>query len=144
MNTQTSNRTRFVVARTDEIKPGQRKLADVGGRAVAIFNLNGDYFALGDRCPHEGGSLCAGKVVGLAEADEPGRYRLSRPGEFVKCPWHGWEFDIRTGESFCEPGAVKVRRYDASVEHGEELIKGPFKAETYEVSVEEDYVVIHL
>lgn len=144
MSTAAASRTRFVVARHDELKPGQRKLVDVGGRPVALFNLNGEYFAIGDRCPHEAGSLCAGKIVGLAESDEPGQYRLSRPGEFIKCPWHGWEFDIRTGQSYCEPSAVRVRAYEASVEHGGDLVKDTFKAETFQVVVEDDYVVITL
>ena len=137
-------RTRHVVARVDEVKPGDRKLVDVGGRPVALFNLNGEFFAIGDKCPHEAGSLCKGKIVGLAEADMPGEYRLSRPGEVIKCPWHGWEFDIRTGQSYCEPSQVRVRAYDASVAHGDEVLKGPFKAETFNVSIEEDYVVITL
>lgn len=137
-------RTRHVVARADELKPGDRKLVDVGGRPIALFNLNGEYFAIGDKCPHEAGSLCKGRIVGLAESDGPGHYRLSRPGEFIKCPWHGWEFDIRTGQSYCDPSAVRVRSYDAAIASGRDVVKGPYKAETFEVSIEEDYVVINL
>ncbi len=117
---------------------------DAGGRAIALFNLNGEFFAICDKCPHESGSLCKGKIVGFMDADEPGKYRLTRPGEVVKCPWHGWEFDIRTGQSYCDPAGVRVRAYDASVEPGAELMKGPFRAETFKVSVEEDYVVVDL
>ncbi len=136
--------TKHVVARVDELKPGERKLVDVAGRPVALFNLNGEYFAIGDKCPHEAGSLCKGKVVGFADSDEPGQYRLSRPGEVVKCPWHGWEFDIRTGQSWCDPGHIRVRAYEAHVEHGGDLVKGPYKAETFSVTIEQDYVVINL
>ncbi len=39
----------------------------------------------------------------------PGEYRMSRPGEMLKCPWHGWEFDIRTGQSWCEPTNTNPR-----------------------------------
>ena len=137
-------KTRHVVARADEIKPGERKLVDLAGRPVALFNLNGEYFAIGDKCPHESGSLCKGKITGFADADEPGKYRLTRAGEVIKCPWHGWEFDIRTGQSWCDPAQVRVRAYDAALAPGEELLKGPYKAETFSVSVEEDYVVITL
>jgi nitrite reductase/ring-hydroxylating ferredoxin subunit len=135
---------KHIVARVDEVPPGEHKKISVKGRDIALFNLGGEFFALGDKCPHESGSLCAGKVVGLAESDEPGKYRLSRPGEFVKCPWHGWEFDIRTGQSYCDPIKTRVRMYDAKVAKGDELSKGPYMADTFRVSVEESYVVIEL
>ncbi len=133
---------RHVVATIEEVPPGQHKKVTVKGRDIALFNLNGTYYALGDRCPHESGSLAAGKVVGLAESDQPGKYRMSRPGEFVKCPWHGWEFDIRTGQSWCDPKTVRVRMYEAAVAKGEDLTKGPYVADTYKVTVDEQYVVI--
>ena len=60
----------------------------------------------------------------------------------TKCPWHSWEFDIRTGQSWCDPGKVKTRRYQVSVEQGAKLVDGPYKAETFPVSIENDYVVV--
>ncbi len=60
----------------------------------------------------------------------------------LRCPWHGWEYDIRTGQSWCEPESVKARTYDVAVEPGATLAKGPFVAETFPVSVERDYVVV--
>ncbi len=138
------SKTRHIAARVDEIPPGSRKKVAIAGRDIALFNIAGDFFALGDKCPHESGSLCAGRIIGLAEADEPGKYRLSRDGEFVKCSWHGWEFDIRTGQSWCDPANTRVRAYEASIEPGAALIKGPYVAETYAVRVEENYVVIDL
>jgi nitrite reductase/ring-hydroxylating ferredoxin subunit len=133
---------KHIVARVDEVPPGEHKKISVKGRDIALFNLGGEFFALGDKCPHESGSLCAGKVVGLAESDEPGKYRLSRPGEFVKCPWHGWEFDIRTGKSWCDPSRVRARTYAVSVESGASLVEGPYTAETFPVTVEDEYVVV--
>ena len=138
------SKTRHVVAAVDEVPPGSRKRVTIAGRDIALFNVGGEFFALGDKCPHESGSLCAGAIIGLAEADEPGRYRLSRDGEFVKCSWHGWEFDIRTGQSWCDPTHTRVRSYDASVEAGERLVKGPYVADTYPVRVEQNYVVIDI
>jgi nitrite reductase/ring-hydroxylating ferredoxin subunit len=138
------SKTRHVVAAVGDVPPGTRKQVSLDGRDIALFNLSGEFFALGDKCPHESGSLCAGKIIGLAEADEPGHYRLMRDGEFVKCPWHGWEFDIRTGQSWCDPAHTRVRTYDAHVEQGETLVKGPFVADTYPVSVEQNYIVIEI
>ncbi|NJO39014.1 MAG: Rieske (2Fe-2S) protein [Rhizobiales bacterium] len=124
--------------------PGERKLVTVRGREIAVFNVGGDFLAIQDRCPHQGGSLCRGKLVGLVEADGPGRYRYRRKGEIVRCPWHGWEFDLRTGKSYCDPSRSWVRSYAASVEPGARVVEGPYVAETFEVRIEDDYVVIVL
>jgi 3-phenylpropionate/trans-cinnamate dioxygenase ferredoxin subunit len=134
--------SRHVVATTGEIAPGAKKLVTVKGREIGIFNVDGEYFALANRCPHAGGPMCEGRIAGLVRSSGPGNYELSRKGEFLRCPWHGWEFDIRTGQSYCDPDDMKVRSFKAAVEPGENLVKGPFVAETFTVSVDEKYVVI--
>jgi 3-phenylpropionate/trans-cinnamate dioxygenase ferredoxin subunit len=133
---------RHVVASVEEIAPGGRKLVELEGRPIVVFNLSGEYFALLNRCPHQGGSLCHGKLTGLVLSDEPGEYTYSRPGEIIRCPWHGWEFDIRTGKSWCDPRRIRVKNYPVSVEPGARLVEGPYVAETFRVSVEADYLVV--
>ena len=64
--------------RADEIAPGQCKLVTVKGREIGVFNVNGEFFALANRCPHAGGPLCEGKIVALVQSDGPGHYRLAR------------------------------------------------------------------
>lgn len=137
-----NTKTRHVVARASDIPPGGRKLVTIGGRGVVVFNLAGEYFALSDQCPHKGAHLSQGKLTGLVDAAEPGCYRYSRVGEIVRCPWHGWEFDIRTGRSWCDPRRLRLMRYDVSVEPGARLVEGPYVAETFAVAIEDDYVVI--
>ena len=134
--------SKHVVATVAEIPPGGRKLVTVRGRSIAVFNLGGEFFGLFNRCPHQGGPMCEGILTGLIESDEPGRYKYSRKGEIIRCPWHSWEVDIRTGQSWCDPGKVKTRKYQVSVEQGAKLVEGPYKAETFPVSVENDYVVV--
>jgi nitrite reductase/ring-hydroxylating ferredoxin subunit len=136
--------TRHVVATVEEMPPGARKLVTVRGRKIALFNVAGDYFALFNSCPHQGGDLCAGHLVGLALADEPGAYRIVRKGEMLRCPWHGWEFDVRTGQSYCDPSTIATRSYKVDVEPGAELAKGPYVAETFPVTIEQNYVLIEM
>ena len=133
---------RQVVARAVEVAPGHCKIVNVNGREIGVFNLNGEYFALANRCPHEGGPLCQGKIIALVQSDGPGNYRLARHQEFLRCPWHGWEFEIRTGQSWCDPKSTRARQFRVKVESGETLVKGPYVAETFPVSVEEDYLVV--
>jgi 3-phenylpropionate/trans-cinnamate dioxygenase ferredoxin subunit len=135
---------RHVIAAAADIPPGGRKIVTVQGREVGVFNLGGEFYALLNRCPHQGGALCLGRQVGLVTSSEPGRYDYSRPGEMLKCPWHAWEFDIRTGQSWCDPDDLRVRRYAVQVEPGEALAKGPFVAETFTVCVEQDYLVVEI
>ena len=136
--------SRHVVAPVRELPPGSRKLVDVGGRAIVIFNIGGEFFALLNRCPHQGGNLCEGRLIGLVESSEPGAYRYSRQGEILRCPWHGWEFDVRTGKSWCDPARIRTKTYGVGTEPGRSLVEGPYRAETYAVTVEEEYVVVEV
>jgi 3-phenylpropionate/trans-cinnamate dioxygenase ferredoxin subunit len=136
--------SRHVVASAAEIAPGSCKLVIAKGRDIAMFNVGGRFYALANRCPHKGGSLCRGRITGLTQSNGPGDYRLIRVGEFVRCPWHGWEFEIATGQSYCDPNTMRARQFEVTVALGEELVKGPYIAESFPVSVEEDYLVVEL
>ena len=146
---------RYVVASVDEIPPGGRRVVEIAGRSIGVFNVNGEFFALRNRCPHQGGPLCLGLISGFVSSSGPGGYILSRQGEILRCPWHGWEFDIRTGQSWFDPRRVRVRRYDVTLEpaelpaagapnSAEEREKGPYIAETYPVTVERQHVVVEV
>src|SRR5258707_9304358 len=136
--------SRHVVAAARDIPPGTRKLVTIKGRPIAIFNLGGDFFGMFNRCPHQGGSLCEGAVTGLVESTAPGRYSYSRRGEIIRCPWHGWEFDIRTGKSYCDPLRTRVKSFDIRVEDGAEVVDQLLQAETFAVSVEKQYIVVEI
>ena len=133
---------KYVVARRDEVPAGGRKIVEAGGRSIGIFRVGSEFLAVRNRCPHQGGPLCTGRLSGFLVGDGPGQYRYSRPGEVLRCPWHGWEFDLRTGASWFDPGHVRVRTYDVEVVAGAELVRGPYTAETYAVSVEDDYIAV--
>jgi len=133
---------RHVVAKATELPPGSRKLVRVAGRDIVIFNIKGELFALSDRCPHKGGSLSRGKLTGLVESRAPGTYHYSRVGEVLRCPWHGWEFDVRTGRSWCDPARLRLMNYTVSVEPGAKLVEGPYLAETHPVAIEDAYIVV--
>lgn len=144
---------KHVVATVDEIPPGERKIVEIAGRSIGVFNLGGEFFALRNRCPHQGGPLCLGKQSGFIQSAGPGEYEYSRKGEILKCPWHGWEFDIRNGQSWFDPARVRVRQYDVTVAPAAVLDReapapglepGPYIAETYPVTVEQQFLVIDL
>jgi nitrite reductase/ring-hydroxylating ferredoxin subunit len=136
---------KYIVATVGEIPSGQRKIVEVAGRSIGLFNINGEFFALRNRCPHQGGPLCQGRLSGRLVAAAPGQYNYGHPGEMLRCPWHGWEFDVPTGQSWFDPIQTRVRSYPVSVEPPPAgLEKGPYTAETYPVVVEEEVVVVEI
>src|SRR5579859_3932649 len=103
--------TKHVIAPVSELPPGSRKFVTIDDRPIAIFNIKGEYFGLLNRCPHQGAALCEGPLIGLAQSTDPGEIQYTRLGEILRCPWHGWEFDIRTGQSYCDPRRFRVKAY---------------------------------
>ncbi|MBS1878164.1 MAG: Rieske (2Fe-2S) protein [Actinobacteria bacterium] len=144
---------RYVVARVHELPPGARKLVTIERREIGVFNVGGEFFALRNRCPHQGASLCAGRLVPVVQSRAPGDHKMGDQ-TLLQCPWHGWEFDIRDGQSWCDPGRLRVRSYDVEVERGDEvgdserivdgLVMGPYRADSYPVAVEDGDVVVRL
>ncbi len=108
---------RHVVARVEEIPPGGRKIVRVEGREVGIFNLDGQFYALKNACPHQGARVCLGKVMGTALPSDVYEFRYGLEGRILRCPWHEWEYDITTGQSVFDPN-VRVVTYPVEVEDG--------------------------
>lgn len=132
-----------VVARVSELPPGERKVVEVEGRSIGVFNVDGDFHALRNVCPHQGAPLCLGAVKGTAATTRPGEYRWEREGEILACPWHGWEFDIKTGRSIFNPHKMRVRSYEVSVgqaANGDD----DERVETFAMSVEDGLVLLHV
>jgi nitrite reductase/ring-hydroxylating ferredoxin subunit len=95
--------TRTVVARVDEFPLGDRRFVEVAGRSIGVLNIDERYYALRNTCPHAGARLCEGTLSGLVTSGAPGEYSYAREGEILRCPWHGWEFDVTTGRSWFDP-----------------------------------------
>lgn len=95
------------VAAVGEIAPGEAKLVEAEGREIALFNCDGEYYAIDNDCTHIGGPLCDGEIR----------------GDTVVCPWHGSEFNIKTGEVLGPPADENVNSYKVRVEGGRILIE---------------------
>jgi len=164
---------KYVIGRAADVPPGVRLLVNIEGREVGIFNVDGTYRAILNRCPHRGGELCKGDVLGLVESEYPGQVTLDDSKKFIVCPWHGWEFDMETGESWYDPAYntdparyPPARTFDVAIEHENaperaprefarpanafyidphaHRLAGPYTAVTLPIEVEDDYLVVSL
>jgi nitrite reductase/ring-hydroxylating ferredoxin subunit len=135
---------RYVVAAVDELPEGGRVIVEVAGRSIGVFRSGGRYYALRNRCPHQGGPLCKGHLLGSLSSNGPGDFDYDPDRRLLECPWHGWEFDLETGQSWFDPARTRVKAYPVEVARLDGRAKGPYVAETFPVTVERDYVVVEV
>jgi nitrite reductase (NADH) small subunit len=108
--------------------PG-RKLIESGGVEVGVFNLGGEFFAYENVCPHVGGPACQGKIIAKVEevvaADRTSKGMDFSPTRInVVCPWHGFEFDIRTGRHHGN-ARYRLKPVKVKVEGGDVIVSLP-------------------
>ncbi len=150
-----STATQHRVCPASELPPGARKIVEIDGRSIGVFNVHGRLHALRNVCPHKLAPLCLGPISGIPRGDRPGAVVLEHAGEIVRCPWHGWEFDIATGKSVFNPHRVRVKTYPVTVEpalgsaenaacYATNACEDDPSVATYPVTVEADWVVLHL
>lgn len=89
----------FKAARVSEIPPGSMREVSAGGRKILLANLDGQFYAIDNECLHQGGPLAEGEIT----------------GDCVECPWHFWQWNLKTGECAHDP-SVKTRCYEVKTE----------------------------
>ena len=99
-------RTFVPVARVADIPPGQTRVVEAGGRKLALVNVAGTFHAIDNECPHFGGPMGLGKLDGAN----------------LSCPWHGWTFDVTTGENVHSP-ALAMKCFNVKVEGDEVFVE---------------------
>jgi 3-phenylpropionate/trans-cinnamate dioxygenase ferredoxin component len=88
--------------RAADVPVGTCRKAYVNGKEIAVFNVGGQFYATQSNCTHAGGPLCDGSLA----------------GEIVTCPWHGSQFNVRTGEVVQDPAEEPIATYPIEVEDG--------------------------
>lgn len=112
---------RHVVCEVDDLPAGERRIVELGGRSIGVFNVAGHLYALRNGCPHKGGPLCQGPIGGTTLPTAPGEFMYGCVGRILRCAWHGWEFDITTGQALADPD-VHARTYPVTVENGQVVV----------------------
>jgi nitrite reductase/ring-hydroxylating ferredoxin subunit len=145
-------RMKVVVGKVSDFANGDRKIIDVNGKSIGVFRVDDRFYAIRNRCPHQFGPLCVGTLAQRAVSDGPGDLRMDDGPPLITCPWHGWEYDLATGQSFMGPGRgnMAALSYPVTVQPGGELVPpradgrvpGPYVAETMPVLIDQDYVLV--
>jgi nitrite reductase (NADH) small subunit len=94
---------RHPVAHAAELPPGGRKIVTVGRLEIGLFNVGGRVHAYRNACPHAGAPVCLGRVSGTPLPSKVYEYIYGKEGCILRCPWHGWEFNLATGEHIVDP-----------------------------------------
>ena len=110
----------YIVAGIGEIPPGARRIVELEGQSIGVFNVHGRYVAVLNLCPHEFAPICLGRLGGTTLPSKPGEWLWGREGEILACPWHGWEFDLLTGA--CLTDKRRLRMYEVSIEDDQIII----------------------
>ncbi len=113
--------TESVTVALADLPPGTATTVDAFGTTIAVFNVDGTVYAIDNRCPHQQGPLCRGRVGGTLLPSDPYEYRYGLDGQVVTCPWHKWQFDLTNGRAIFDP-EVRVPTYEAVVQAGEVVI----------------------
>ena len=117
MDSDHNGKIAVAACRADAVAPGQKLVFDLLGRSVGIFNLGGEFHALANRCPHQGAPVCLGRTRPQVSADNPGDVRFAGEGSIIRCPWHQWEFQIKTGRAVGDP-LLRIDTYATEVIDG--------------------------
>jgi nitrite reductase (NADH) small subunit len=117
-------RQEMVLANLADFPAGSHRVVEVNGREIGVFNVDGQFYALPNLCPHQLGPLCQGKVSGTLAARRETGWQLEwiHEGEIVTCPWHGLEYHVPTGRCLAFP-EISLRTYQVWVEDGQVKIR---------------------
>lgn len=111
---------RLVVCSAEELREGDRQLVEVDGVEIGLIRAEGTCYAFRNSCPHQGVPMLYGSVVGTMLPSQPQEYVYGLHNEIIRCPLHGWEFNLKTGKAMFSP-AVSIKLYDVK-EEDEEIV----------------------
>jgi nitrite reductase/ring-hydroxylating ferredoxin subunit len=113
----------FSVGRVEEVPPGSKKIVEVGGRSVGVFNSGGNFYAVQNLCPHALAPICLGNLSGTNMPTGPGEeFVYGMEGQVLRCIWHGWEFDVSTGQALFGTDRRRLATFPVRVEGGDVIV----------------------
>lgn len=112
---------KHIVAKAADLPPGERKIVTIDRREIGVINMDGKFYALRNICPHRVGPLCKGRIRPLVVWEGGTEIGHKRENEIIKCPWHNWEFDLKTGKCITDE-EMRVRTYHVEIENDDVVL----------------------
>jgi 3-phenylpropionate/trans-cinnamate dioxygenase ferredoxin subunit len=116
-----ARRERHVVCPRDELVAEGRRIVRINGREIGVFAVGDRLFAVRNVCPHHYAPICRGTVTGTMLPSDVGEFAYGREGLVLRCPWHGFEFDLETGACLAHASRWRLGLFDAAYE-GDEVV----------------------
>jgi nitrite reductase (NADH) small subunit len=110
---------KFKIGKDSDFNNKGCHLVELKGRKFGIYKVDDTYYAVLNSCPHKAAPLCIGSSDGTMLPSNPSEFTFGLGNRVLRCPWHGWEFDITTGEALFGVSNKKVPVYPVSLENGE-------------------------
>ncbi len=105
------------IAALSDLPAGERRLLEVNGKSIGVFNTGRQIVAVLNICPHAFAPICRGKLSGTTLPSQAGEFTWGRDNEILRCPWHGWEFDLHSGQ--CLTDRRRLKRFPVHIRAGE-------------------------
>ena len=117
------HRGKIIVCAASDLAPGEKHVLqdDETGISIGVFNIGGEFFALKNICPHLGAPLCLGSIHATHRPSPVFEFRPDLAGRVLRCPWHGWEFDIVTGKALYDANS-RVASYPCAVDENGDIV----------------------
>ena len=107
-----------LVAQLEDLQDSKPIVFTVAGRSLGLIRSKDEVFAVRNVCPHKRAPICRGQVRGTMLPSDPNTFVFGLEGQVLQCPWHGWEFDLKTGRTICDAEDKKLTFYSVVVKDG--------------------------
>lgn len=111
-----SAKTEVYVAELSELPAGERRVISADGKSIGVFNIGSRFVAVLNICPHAFAPVCLGTLGGTTLPSAPGEFVWGRENQILRCPWHGWEFDLESGQ--CLTDWRRLKRFPVRIRDG--------------------------
>jgi len=119
MQTQSN---RAALGPVEEFPEGSCRIFDIDGLSIGVYNVEGTFYAVRNLCPHQLVPICAGLRKGTMVPSAPGEFVYDLDGLVIRCPRHGWEFDIRSGEPLFGIDHRKLGVFPVEIDDGQVVV----------------------
>jgi 3-phenylpropionate/trans-cinnamate dioxygenase ferredoxin subunit len=104
------------VAALNDLPAGERRIITAEDKSIGVFNTGSQIVAVLNICPHAFAPVCLGKIGGTTLPSKPGEFIWGQENQILRCPWHGWEFDLHSGQ--CLTDRRRLKRFPVLIRDG--------------------------